>query len=95
MSTNHLIIGLGGTGGKVIRELRKTLFQEFRGKRLEKVNLGYLYVDSSQEMMGIDDPTWKILGTSVQLDPGQQVLIREANLVRLGTLRPPRPAAIQ
>jgi Tubulin like len=81
MSTNHLIIGLGGTGGKIIRELRKTLFQEFRGKRLEKVNLGYLYVDSSQEMMGIDDPTWKILGTSVQLDPGQQVLIREANLV--------------
>ncbi len=80
MSANHLIIGLGGTGGKIIRELRKTLFQEFRGKRLEKVNLGYLYVDSSQEMMGIDDPTWKILGTSVQLDPGQQVLIREANL---------------
>ena len=59
MSTNHLIIGLGGTGGKVIRELRKTLFQEFRGKRLEKVNLGYLCVDSGQEIMGIDDPTWK------------------------------------
>jgi len=81
MSTNHLIIGLGGTGGKIIRAFRKTLFQEFRGRRLEKVNLGYLYVDSSQEMMGIDDPSWKILGTSVQLDQAQQVLIREANLV--------------
>ena len=63
MSTNHLIIGLGGTGGKIIRAFRKTLFQEFRGRRLEKVNLRYLYVDSSQEMMGIDDPSWKILGT--------------------------------
>jgi hypothetical protein len=81
MSTNHLIIGLGGTGGKIIRALRKTLFQEYRGRRLERVNLGYLYVDSSQEMMGVDDPTWKILGTSVQLDQAQQVLIREANLV--------------
>ena len=40
MSTNHLIIGLGGTGGKIIRAFRKTLFQEFRGRRLEKVNLG-------------------------------------------------------
>jgi hypothetical protein len=48
MSTNHLIIGLGGTGGKIIRAFRKTLFQEFRGRRMEKVNLGYLYVDSSQ-----------------------------------------------
>jgi hypothetical protein len=81
MSTNHLIIGLGGTGGKIIREFRKTLFQEFRGRRLDKINLGYLYVDSSQEMMGMDDPSWKILGTSVQLDQSQQVLIREANLV--------------
>ena len=45
------------------------------------LTLGYLYVDSSQEMMGVDDPTWKILGTSVQLDQAQQVLIREANLV--------------
>jgi hypothetical protein len=81
MSSNHLIIGLGGTGGKIIRAFRKTLFQEFRGRRPEKVNLGYLYVDSSREMMELDDPSWKILGTSVQLDPGQQVLIREANLV--------------
>lgn len=27
---NHLIIGLGGTGGKVIRELRKRIYEEFR-----------------------------------------------------------------
>lgn len=29
----------------------------------------------------MDDPSWKILGTSVQLDQSRQVLIREANLV--------------
>lgn len=81
MTTNHLIIGLGGTGGKIIRAFRKTLFQEFRGRRPEKVKLDFLYVDSSPEMMGLDDPTWKILGTSVQLDQAQQLLIQEANLV--------------
>ena len=27
---NHLVIGLGGTGGKIIRALRKTIYQEFR-----------------------------------------------------------------
>jgi hypothetical protein len=54
MSTNHLIIGWGGTGGKIIRALGKTLFQEYRVRRLERVSLGYLNVDSSQEMIVSD-----------------------------------------
>ena len=28
--SNHLIIGLGGTGGKVLREFRKRVYEEFR-----------------------------------------------------------------
>src|SRR6516162_10790411 len=78
--SNHLIIGLGGTGGKIIRAFRKTLFQEFRNLKHNAVNVGYLYVDSSDEMMRIDDPSWKTLGTSVQLDINSQCLVREANL---------------
>lgn len=27
---NHLIIGLGGTGGKILREMRKRIYEEFR-----------------------------------------------------------------
>lgn len=27
--SNHLIIGLGGTGGKVLRELRKRIYEEY------------------------------------------------------------------
>jgi molybdopterin biosynthesis enzyme MoaB len=42
--SNHLIIGLGGTGGKIIRAFRKTIFQEFRKTEPEEVNVGYLYV---------------------------------------------------
>ena len=48
---NHLIIGLGGTGGKVIRSLRKTIYQEFRNTPPEQVNIQYLYVDSDTAMM--------------------------------------------
>jgi hypothetical protein len=77
---NHLIIGLGGTGGKVIRALRKTVFQEFRSNDPEIVNLRYLYVDSSREMMGLNDATWKTLGESVQLDPRSQLLIGGGDL---------------
>ena len=82
MSTNHLLIGLGGTGGKILRAFRKTLYQEFRDAAPEGVAIEYLYVDSSDEMMGQDDPSWKILGTSVQLSKDSQLLITDANLNR-------------
>lgn len=77
---NHLVIGLGGTGGKIIRALRKSLYQEFHGADLAGIGIGYLYVDSSSEMMAIDDPSWKTLGTSVQLAKASQLLITDANL---------------
>lgn len=80
MNANHLIIGLGGTGGKIIRAFRKSIYQEFRKESPDGVNVGYLYVDSSKEMMDIDDPSWKILGTSVQLNKKSQLLIQDANL---------------
>lgn len=77
---NHFIIGLGGTGGKIIRALRKSLYQEFQAKTQTETGIGYLYIDSSSEMMGMDDPSWKTLGTSVQLPKASQLLITDANL---------------
>lgn len=77
---NHLIIGLGGTGGKVVRALRKAIYQEYKDARPGGVALEYLYVDSSNEFMKPDDPTWRVLGKSVQLEPKQQLLITGANL---------------
>ena len=64
---NHLLIGLGGTGGKILRSFRKTIFREFRSEQPKGANVRYLYIDSSDEMMKHDDPSWKILGQSVQL----------------------------
>ena len=53
---NHLLIGLGGTGGKILRALRNNMLQESRHNELEVVNLDWLYVDSSKEIMNIDVP---------------------------------------
>lgn len=77
---NHLLIGLGGTGGKILRALRKNVFQEFRSNDPEIIKLQYLYIDSSKEMMGVDDTSWRILGESVQLAPRSQLLITGSNL---------------
>lgn len=79
--SNHLIIGLGGTGGKIIRSLRKTIYNDFRDNNPSDVNIGYLYMDTSDEMMGMDDPTWKVLGNSVQLEEGSKVYIKPAGLI--------------
>jgi len=77
---NHLLIGLGGTGGKILRALRKNVFQEFRSNHPKIINLQYLYIDSSKEMMAVDDVSWRILGENVQLSPRNQLLITGSNL---------------
>lgn len=77
---NNFIIGLGGTGGKIVRSLRKALYQEFRNKEPDYLNIRFLYVDSSREMMAIDDPSWRILGESRQLTPQSQLLITGGEL---------------
>lgn len=77
---NHLVIGLGGTGGRVIRSLRKRVFHEQRSNEIPGLSLEYLYIDSSGELMNPSDPSWKTLGVSVQLAPGNQLRIAGANL---------------
>ena len=93
---NHIIIGLGGTGGRIIRALRRTIYEEFRektpiaftrdengkitGKTEHPVKMGYIYVDSNPELMGPEDSTWKIPGGTLQLGSASQVLIGAGNL---------------
>lgn len=77
---NHLIIGLGGTGGSIIRALRKTIYQNYRQEDPPNVNLRFLYVDTSRELMEPNDPTWKVLGRSVQLPERSQMHVTGMNL---------------
>ena len=59
---NHVFIGIGGTGGKILKAIRKRLFQENSTEERRKLPLGFVYVDSSMEMMNPKDLTWKVLG---------------------------------
>lgn len=60
--------------------MRKTIYQEFRTLEPETAKIRFLYVDSSKEMMALDDPTWRTLGRSVQLDKRSQLLITGSDL---------------
>lgn len=97
MSNNHLIIGLGGTGGRIILAFRKTIYQEHRDKTLQPrkrddqantwspavARIGYLYVDSNSRDLEGNDAEWKVLGQSVKLDPESQLSIRDANVEKV------------
>lgn len=67
---NHLLIGLGGTGGKILKEFKKRLYKEFPDSRQRQAMtpaVGFLYVDSTREMMNDNrkDQSWKVMGKDV------------------------------
>jgi hypothetical protein len=80
LKENHIIIGLGGTGGNIIKAFRKRIFSEFSFEERRKLPIGFVYMDSSDSMMKPDDQTWKILGENAQLGKNSQVFIGDANL---------------
>lgn len=79
---NHIIIGLGGTGGRVLAAYRKLVFERFNGN-LEPQDLWirYLYVESSASDLQMDNPKqWEIMGTSVKFDTDSVLPIKAADL---------------
>lgn len=52
---NHILVGLGGTGGKILRAFKMRMFEEFPTSELRKKQpVALLYVDSTDEMMPKD-----------------------------------------
>lgn len=78
---NHLIIGLGGTGGKVVAAYRRLIFEKYQGNlRPEGLWVDYLYLDSSEKDLYERGGIWNVMGTSVALDKGALVSIKAGNL---------------
>lgn len=72
---NHLIIGLGGTGGQILCGLRKRIYAETGKKNISgKINIEYLYVDSSTDDLN-NKSNWTYMGEPLHLAPSQKVCI--------------------
>lgn len=69
MSSNHLIVGLGGTGGKVIREIRKIIERnrDTTGDDASDVRFDFAYFDTSRDELDKKDE-WKVLGKEIDLE---------------------------
>lgn len=81
----HLVIGLGGSGGSIIRELRKAIASDRTPNN--DVQFEFLYVDSDPGAMSPDSKGWRIAGKSVHLDDSQKMLIEGSQMgARLNNL---------
>ena len=75
---SNLVIGLGGTGGRVLREVRKQLFEDY-GKIPPEV--AFIYIDSSDELMNNNDPSW-------MTKDGQNAQFSYKEFLNIGTIQP-------
>ena len=72
---NHLLIGLGGTGGKILRAMRKRIYEEFGTNEPDiDTHISYIYVDSDLKDLN-DDASWNYMGNPVYLSPSEKVNI--------------------
>ncbi len=72
MANNHIIIGLGGTGGKALAAYKRLLFENKNGElEPSKYNVECIYIDSSKSDLEMKDKMWHIMGTDVSLPPAQ------------------------
>ena len=78
---NHILVGLGGTGGKVLKAIRKRIYQEFpNDEDRVKIPIGYVYVDSTREMMVPGDASFRVLGKDASFTESEFVYIKSVDL---------------
>ena len=80
--SNHYFIGIGGTGGNILRALRKSMYlRDNEIKELgNNLHVGFLYIDSNRpELFGMAKE-WSVLGKSVELSQSERLLIKDGNL---------------
>ena len=71
---NNIVIGLGGTGGKIINKLKHKLYEK------DDVPVDYLYIDSNFDLVDRDKHLWKAFGTDISLKPHNKYKLTSSHL---------------
>lgn len=82
--SNHILVGLGGTGGKILKAFKMRMFEEFPdAAERDKQPVSILYVDSTDEMMGIGRPDFRVMGLDASFDQDEFVFIKDVDVERI------------
>ncbi len=81
---NHILVGLGGTGGKILRAFKMRMFEEFpTAEERKKQAVALLYVDSTDEMMPKDGrarPDFRVMGQDASFTYSEFLNIKEVDV---------------
>ncbi|MBQ9671376.1 MAG: hypothetical protein IJV34_00800 [Prevotella sp.] len=83
-SANHILVGLGGTGGKILRAFKMRMFEEFpTAEERAKLPVALLYVDSTDEMMPKDGRAradFRVMGQDASFTPKEFLNIKAVDV---------------
>lgn len=84
MATNNILIGLGGTGGKILRAFKMRMFEEFPSQEERiKQPVSLLYIDSTDEMMPKDGrprPDFRVMGQDASFTQNEFLNIKSIDV---------------
>ena len=84
MAENHIIVGLGGTGGKVLRTFKMRMFEEFpKFEERQKQSVALLYVDTTMEMMGIGRDDFNVMGQDASFTQNEFLFIKSSAVTEI------------
>ena len=58
---SHILIGLGGTGGKILKAFRQRLWTEYDESQRNKLPIGFIYVDTDSAMINPSDISYQTI----------------------------------
>ena len=83
-TANHILVGLGGTGGKILRAFKMRMFEEFpTAEERAKLPVALLYVDSTDEMMPKDGRAradFRVMGQDASFTPKEFLNIKAVDV---------------
>lgn len=84
LNSSHILVGLGGTGGKILKAFKMRMFEEFRTpEERAEIPVSIVYVDSSTEMVSLDGTPkdgFQVLGQDASFTKNEFLNIKGVNI---------------
>lgn len=71
-----ILIGLGGTGGKILKAFRQRLWTEYADAQRNKLPIGFIYVDTDASMLNPNDVSYQTIHGNCCFEPNDFVDIK-------------------
>ena len=82
-----ILIGLGGTGGKILKAFRQRLWTEFDRQQRACLPISFIYVDTDNSMLNPNDVSYETIHGNCCFQPNDFVDIKTHSNISLHSLK--------